>query len=249
MTARIHKVIANAGYASRRRAEQLVAAGRVRVDGAQATIGQRVDPERAQIEIDDIPLPVKPGLRYVLLFKPVGVISTADDPQGRATVVDLVGASERLYPVGRLDRDSEGLLLLTNDGDLTLRLTHPRFGVTKTYQALVEGAMAPETVRRLVTGVQLEDGPAAAREARIVDRRPNRTLLEMVMTEGRNREVRRMCEAVGHVVLRLVRTKIGPLADGTLRPGQHRELTLEEVRSLYAAAQQACQDGGPAEKS
>ncbi len=244
MTARIHKVIAHAGYASRRHAEELVAAGRVLVDGKPARVGQKIDPATAHVEIDGVPLPVRPGLRYELVFKLPGVVSTAEDPQGRPTVVDLVGAEERLYPVGRLDRDSEGLMILTNDGDLTLRLTHPRYGVAKTYQALVTGAVTSATVRRLLSGVELEDGLAAASSAQIVDRRPDRTLLEVVMTEGRNREVRRMCQAVGHPVERLVRIKIGPLRDPTLRPGEHRPLTLQEVRALYAAAAEPWEDAG-----
>jgi len=236
MTARIHKVIAHSGFASLRRAEELVRQGRVTADGAAATIGQRVDPETAVITIDGIPLPVKPGLVYLLLNKPAGVVSTAADPQGRRTVVDLVGAAERVYPVGRLDAASEGLVLLTNDGDLAHRLTHPRFGVDKTYTVLVAGRMAGDEVRRLATGVDLDDGPAAVRRVRVLDRRPDRTLLEIVMGEGRKREVRRMCTAVGHEVERLVRTAIGPLRDTRLPPGEWRPLTLDEVRSLYAAA-------------
>ena len=165
----------------------------------------------------------------------IALMMTAADPQGRRTVVDLVAVPERVYPVGRLDVESEGLLLLTNDGDLANRLTHPRFGVEKTYTALVAGRVADDQVQVLATGVVLDDGPAAALRARVVDRRPDRTLLEVVMGEGRKREVRRMCEAVGHPVERLVRTAIGPLRDSRLRSGESRHLTIDEVRSLYAA--------------
>ncbi len=241
MTERIHKVIAGSGHASRRRAEELVVAGRVTVDGATATVGQRVDPVTARIEIDGIPLPVRPGLVYRLMYKPAGVVSTAADPQGRPTVVDLADADTRVFPVGRLDSDSEGLLILTNDGDLTHRLTHPSHGVTKTYHALVDGSMDDVTARRLTAGVDLDDGPAAALAARVVDRRRDRSLVEVVMGEGRKREVRRMCDAVGHPVRRLVRTAIGPLQDRSLQPGQVRDLSLDEVRTLYAAGGAAWQ--------
>lgn len=180
-----------------------------------------------------MPLPVRPDLLHLLLYKPPGVISTAEDPQGRRTVVDLVGGDTRLYPVGRLDADSEGLILVTNDGELTERVTHPRYGITKTYMALVEGHPGRSAMRALLEGVELDDGPARAAAARIVDRSGPGALVEMVMTEGRNREVRRMLEAVGHPVVRLVRTAIGPITDRDLRPGEWRRLSIEEVRRLY----------------
>ena len=189
----------------------------------------------SKVAIDGIPLPVAPGLVYYLLYKSLGVVSTADDPQGRPTVVDLVPAETRVFPVGRLDADSEGLLLLTNDGDLTLRLTHPRFGVHKTYVVLVEGVVRDADIRRIVAGVELDDGPAAAVAARVRDRRADESLVEVTMNEGRKREVRRMMEVVGHPVIRLVRTGIGPLRDTTLRPGDWRALDVSEVRALYAA--------------
>ncbi len=247
MIERIHKVIAGSGFASRRRAEQLIRAGRVTVDGVLAQIGQKVDAETAAIEVDGLPLPVKPGLVHLLLYKPPGVVSTADDPQQRTTVVDLVASPERVYPVGRLDADSEGLLILTNDGAMAHRLTHPGFGVTKTYTVLVQGAADDRAVRRLADGVELDDGPAAALSVRIIDRRPDRTLLEIVMGEGRKREVRRMCAAVGHPVQRLVRIAIGPLRDPHLKPGQSRSLNLEEIRQLYAAGGASWKDAPPSE--
>jgi len=228
--------MAHSGIASRRSAEDMIRDGRVTVDGAPAHLGQKIDTGTAIVEVDGIRLPVRPDLVYLLLYKPQGVISTAADPQGRTTVVDLVGHDTRIYPVGRLDADSEGLLLLTNDGDLTERVTHPRYGVTKTYLARVEGHPGPAAMRFLADGVDLDDGPAAAVSARVIDRSGPETLVEMVMAEGRKREVRRMLEAVGHPVNRLVRTAIGPITDRDLAPGTWRTLTLDEVRRLYAAA-------------
>jgi len=229
-------LIAHSGIASRRSAEEMIRDGRVTVDGTPAHLGQKIDMETAVVEVDGIRLPVRPDLVYLLLYKPQGVISTADDPQGRTTVVDLVGHDSRVYPVGRLDADSEGLLLLTNDGDLTERVTHPRYGVTKTYLARVEGHPGSVAVRLLTGGLDLEDGPAAAVSARVIDRSGPEALIEVVMAEGRKREVRRMLEAVGHPVHRLVRTAIGPIIDRDLAPGTWRSLTLDEVRRLYAAA-------------
>jgi len=208
----------------------------VTVDGDQAHLGQKVDPDSALVEVDGIPLPIKPGLVHYLLYKPAGVVSTADDPQGRRTVVELVPDDTRVYPVGRLDVDSEGLLIVTNDGALTELLTHPRHGVTKTYLARVKGEPAAPVIRRLEAGVDLEDGPARAASARTIDSFGDEALVELVMTEGRNREVRRMLDAVGHPVTALVRTAIGPLRDGSLRPGTWRVLSVAEIRSLYGAA-------------
>lgn len=233
---RIQKALSRAGLMSRRRAEELLAAGRITVNGRVAGLGDRVDPEAERLEVDGHRVPVAPGLVTYLLAKPRGVISTADDPEGRATVVDLVPAEPRVWPVGRLDADSEGLLLLSNDGELTNRVTHPSFGVTKTYVALVDGSVGKQALRRLTSGVELEDGTAAAEQARIVDRSRGRTLVELVMTEGRNREVRRMLDAVGHPVRRLTRTAIGPIRDPDLDPGSWRHLTPEEVSALYWAA-------------
>lgn len=235
---RLQKAIAAAGLMSRRAAEYLIRAGRVTVDGSPARLGDRVDPETQTVAVDGTVIPVAPGLVTYLLYKPVGVISTGSDPQGRATVLDLVPEEPRVWPVGRLDADSEGLLLLTNDGELTLRMTHPRYGVSKTYVALVEGEMGERTVRRLTEGVELEDGPARAVSARALDRSGGRTLLELIMEEGRNRVVRRMTEALGHPVVRLVRTAIGPLADRRLAPGSWRRIEPAEVARLYRAAEQ-----------
>lgn len=213
----------------------MIKAGRVTVDGEPAHLGQKIDPDTAQVEVDNVPLPVRPGLVYALLNKPADVVSTADDPQGRTTVVDLVPLGTRIYPVGRLDFESEGLILLTNDGALTEFVTHPRYGVTKTYLAMVEGNPSDRAMRTLRDGVELDDGPAVAHSARVVDRHGDRSLIEIVMAEGRKREVRRMLEAVGHPVLRLVRTAIGPIGDRSIKPGEWRHLTIEEVRMIYSA--------------
>ena len=236
-TTRINKLIAHSGLASRRTAEHWIEAGRVSVNGRPAIQGQQVDPDSDKVTIDGVPLPVRPGLVYYLLNKPVDVVSTADDPHGRATVVDLVPSEPRVYPVGRLDRDSGGLLVLTNDGDLTMRLTHPRFGVPKVYAVLVEGRPDAATRQRLLGGVDLDDGTANAADVRVIAENPESTLLELTMLEGRNRIVRRMLEAEGHAVQYLFRNRIGPLADAELRSGAYRLLTIEEVRSLYEAAQ------------
>ena len=206
------------------------------VDGTPAHLGQKVDPETAQVQVDGVPLPIKPGLVHYIVYKPVGVVSTAQDPQGRRTVVDLVPGDTRVYPVGRLDTDSEGLIVVTNDGALTAVVTHPRYGVTKTYLARVGGHPGKAVIARLTTGVELEDGPGRALEARVIDRGSASTLIELVIGEGRNREVRRMFTAVGHEVEQLVRVAIGPIRDPNLRPGTWRRLDTEEVRSLYRAA-------------
>lgn len=213
----------------------MIRSGRVTVDGLPAHIGQQVDPESAMIAVDGDLIPVAPGLVHYLLYKPVGVVSTAADTHERTTVTDLVPSDERIYPVGRLDMDSEGLMLLTNDGYLSHRLSHPRFGVTKTYVLRSTGTPGKSDVARLVSGVQLDDGPARALSARILQRSKHATLLEIVMTEGRNRVVRRMADAIGLPVTALTRVAIGPLVDRSLKPGDWRQLTAREVRSLYAA--------------
>ena len=215
----------------------MIKAGRVTVDGEPAHLGQKIDPDTAQVEVDEVPLPVRPGLVYALLNKPPDVVSTADDPQGRTTVVQLVPLGTRIYPVGRLDVESEGLIILTNDGALTEFVTHPRHGVTKTYLAMVQGEPSDRSMRRLREGIELDDGPAAARSARVVDRHRDRSLVEIVMAEGRKREVRRMLDEIGHPVLRLVRTAIGPISDRSIKPGEWRHLTIEEVRKIYRAGE------------
>ena len=228
---RLQKVLAAAGYGSRRVCEELIADGRVSVDGEVAVLGRRVDPDTARVEVDGVPVAVRPGLVYYLLNKPRGVVTTASDPQGRPTVIGLVPPEPRVFSVGRLDADTEGLLLLTNDGDLAHRLTHPSFGIEKEYLAEVEGRPSPGALRRLRTGVDLDDGRTAPAKASLVDGRA----LRLTIHEGRNRQVRRMCAALGHPVVRLVRVRIGPLADRDLPPGRYRPLNRDEVRSLQEA--------------
>lgn len=225
---RIQKVLAAAGVASRRAVEEMVAEGRITVNGQPARLGQRVDPDQDAVEVDGVPVGLRADLVYYLLNKPPGVVTTASDPQGRPTVVDMVPEDPRVFPVGRLDADSEGLLLLTNDGELTHRLTHPSFGVHKEYLAHVEGHPSRGALRRLRDGVELEDGAAQA----VAVSMPEPSVVRIVVHEGRNRLVRRMCEEVGHPVIRLVRTRIGPLADRSLPPGEWRELSRREVREL-----------------
>jgi 23S rRNA pseudouridine2605 synthase len=234
---RLQKLLARAGFGSRRSSEALIAAGRVVVDGEVATLGTRADPAHARITVDGVPAVVDSSRVYWLLNKPAGCVTTAHDPQGRPTVVDLVPAEPRTFPVGRLDLDTEGLLLLTNDGELAQLLTHPRHGVEKTYLAEVDGVPTDRTLRALCRGVELDDGPARAQRARLVQRaRDGGSAVEIVLREGRNRIVRRMCAQVGHPVRRLVRTRIGPLFDPKLPPGATRPLTPDEVRALYTAA-------------
>jgi len=212
--------------------EDLIADGRVTVNGEVAVLGRRVEPERDLVEVDGVAIGVAPGLVHYLLNKPSGVVTTADDPEGRPTVVGLVPDEPRVFPVGRLDYDTEGLLLLTNDGELTHRLTHPSFGVDKEYLAHVDGHPTRAEVRVLREGVELDDGVTApAQVTQVTD-----GVLKIVIHEGRNRQVRRMCEAVGHPVQRLVRTRIGPLTDRKLKPGAWRPLTPDEVRQLERAA-------------
>ena len=225
---RLQKVLAARGWGSRRVCEDLIAAGRVTVNGEVAELGRRVDTEHDLVEVDGAPIGVKAGLVYYLLNKPEGVVTTAKDPQGRRTVVQIVPDEPRVYPVGRLDVATEGLLLLTNDGELANRLAHPSHGVEKEYLAEVQGHVSAGAVRQLREGVELEDGLTAPAKVS----QPNPGLLRITIHEGRNRQVRRMCEAVGHPVRRLVRVRIGPLRDTQLRPGEWRELTADEVKAL-----------------
>jgi 23S rRNA pseudouridine2605 synthase len=233
---RLQKVLARAGVGSRRAVEELIAAGRIRVNGRVARLGVRVDPDKDQVEVDGSPVPLRHGLAYYLLNKPPGVVTSAADERGRATVMDLVDVGRRVWPVGRLDADSEGALVLTNDGELTLRLTHPRYGVEKAYVAEVSGHVGPGALRELRRGVALDDGVTAPARVDLVQRTPHSSLVEVALREGRRRQVRRMFDAVGHPVLRLVRTRIGPLMLGRLKPGTYRRLSPEEVRRLYRAS-------------
>jgi 23S rRNA pseudouridine2605 synthase len=233
---RLQKVLAATGYGSRRVCEDLIAAGRVTVNGETAVLGRRVDADVDRVEVDGAPIGVRPGLVYYLLNKPVGVITTARDTHGRRTVLDLVPSDPRVFSVGRLDVDTEGLLLMTNDGQLANRIAHPSHGIEKEYLVEVRGGqVSAGAMRALRDGVELDDGITAP--ARVSQ--PDVGVLRLVIHEGRNRQVRRMCEAVGHPVHRLVRTRIGPLSDRTLRPGSWRDLTIEEWRALTEAVAEA----------
>jgi 23S rRNA pseudouridine2605 synthase len=228
---RLQKVLARAGYGSRRACEELIEDGRVTVDGEVAALGRRVEVRTQRVEVDGIPVSASPDLVYYLLNKPAGVVTTASDTHGRPTVVELVPDDPRVFSVGRLDADTEGLLLLTNDGDLAHRLTHPSFGIEKEYLAEVDGKPSAATVSRLRRGVELDDGMTAPAKVSLVDQRA----LRITIHEGRNRQVRRMCDAVGHPVTRLVRTRIGPVVDRKLRPGEWRPLTAVEIQELQKA--------------
>jgi 23S rRNA pseudouridine2605 synthase len=233
---RLQKVLASAGIASRRASEELIAAGRVEVDGEVVRAqGMRVDPASAVIKVDGERITTaESGLVYLALNKPPGVLTAMSDPQGRRTVGEYVkDRRERLFHVGRLDSDTEGLLLLTNDGELAHRLAHPSYEVLKTYVAEVIGPVAPSVGKRLRDGVSLEDGPATVDSFRVVGRSGPRVMVEIVLHEGRKHIVRRLLEEVGHPVQRLSRTDVGPVALGELRPGNTRVLTRGEVGELY----------------
>lgn len=234
---RLQKVLAQAGLASRRAAEQLILEGRVRVDGQIVTeLGTRVDPETAVIHVDGERVPTAPGVVVLMMNKPRGVITSMADERGRECVGDLVAdRAERLFHVGRLDADTEGLLLLTNDGELANRLGHPSHEVAKTYRATVRGPISKQALRDLRQGVELDDGPIACDNARVIQRLNDRSLVEVVLHSGRNRIVRRMLDAVGYPVVDLVRTRIGPLHLGRMRPGQVIELEGADLRALYTA--------------
>jgi 23S rRNA pseudouridine2605 synthase len=235
---RLQKVLAAAGLGSRRACEELIAEGRVTVDGTVAELGTRADPHTAVIHVDGDRVIVRDDLVYLALNKPRGVLSAMSDTRGRPTVGDLVAdRPERLFHVGRLDADSEGLLLLTNDGELAHRLMHPSFGVLKTYLATVPGPVSKQAGRQLRAGVELEDGPAAVDSFRVVQAHGKQAIVEVVLHEGRKHIVRRMLAEVGHPVSRLVRTRIGPVHLGGQRAGTLRLLTRSEVADLHRLAE------------
>jgi pseudouridine synthase len=233
---RLQRALARAGYGSRRSCEELIAHGRVTVDGRTATLGDKVE-AGSQVQVDGHTVNLDPNVRYYALHKPAGVVTTMRDPQGRPDIRPfLPGDGPRVVPVGRLDRDTEGLLILTNDGDLANRLMHPRFDVEKEYLAEVTGLPGSREMARLRAGVELEDGIARARRARVVAGSGDRGAVRLVMTEGRKREVRRLLAAVGLPVVRLVRLRVGPVHLRQLPPGELRELSHEEVVDLSRAA-------------
>lgn len=233
---RLQKYLADAGLASRRRCEELISAGRVRVNGEVAALGESVEPGVDEVTLDGAPVTVRAARVVILFHKPRGVVCTASDPQGRKTVSDYFShLPERLYNVGRLDINSEGLLLMTNDGELAYRMTHPKFRVEKTYYAVCDGKLTASEAARLVGGVELDDGLTAP--ARVEHIRPTvrgDSSFTITIHEGRNRQIRRMLEAVGHRTLRLKRERFGPFALGELQSGQWRYLTEQEREKLYS---------------
>jgi 23S rRNA pseudouridine2605 synthase len=236
---RLQKLLAQSGVASRRRCEELMLAGSVEVDGEVVTrLGTKVDPTTAVIRVDGKRLPPVSAHVYVVLNKPRGVVSTMADPEGRRTLSDFVAdRPERLFHVGRLDTDTGGLILLTNDGDFAQRVAHPSYELEKTYVAEVDGVASRATVRRLLAGVELDDGPVEVRAAKVVSTHADRSLVELTIHEGRNRIVRRLLEQVGHPVRQLTRTAIGPVQLVGLRSGELRELTPDELGVLLDAAE------------
>ena len=260
---RLQKVLSQAGIASRRAAEKLIADGRVTVNGATVReMGTKADPAADDIRVDGRRVKGPERLRYILLNKPPGYVTTRSDPRRRPTVIDLLGGvHEYVYPVGRLDYDTEGLLLLTNDGDLAARLTHPRHGVARTYEARVAGVPDEHNVERLRAGIPLDGrrtlpadvelltrGPAGPAKAGRDGRDKRDSVLRITIREGRNRQVRRMCEAVGHPVRALRRVRIGPLSDRRLKPGEWRDLTSQEIAILRRAASGTSERSGKVEK-
>ncbi len=239
MAERLQKVLAQAGIASRRQSEELIRAGRVQVNGVVVTeMGMQVDPAVDRITVDGKPLAGQLVSIYIMLHKPRGYLSTAQDERGRRTVLDLVSVAERIYPVGRLDLESEGLILLTNDGELTHLLTHPRYEHEKEYRVLVQGQPSEEALRRLWEGIALEDGLARTDEVELLEGGAS-SWLRLVIHEGRKHLIRRMCDAIGHPVLRLIRTRIGPLCLDALPAGQYRSLTESEVEKLKRSLQRS----------
>ena len=235
---RLQKVLAEAGVGSRRACEVLIANGRVQVDGhVVRELGVRIDPTRHVVHVDGTRLQLDESRVYLAFNKPAGVVSTMNDESGRPSLADFVGdRKERLFHVGRLDSDTEGLILLTNDGELAHRLQHPSYGVAKTYLAEIDGPVGRDVGKRLREGVELEDGPVRVDSFRVVDSQPGRALVELVLHEGRKHIVRRALDAVGHPVQRLVRTQVGPVRLGDLRQGRWRVLTSTETGQLFDAA-------------
>lgn len=230
---RLQKLLAQAGLASRRHAEEMIKAGRVTVNGVVADqLGAKADPEKDAIALDGKPVTFSQTKSYFLLNKPVGYLSTCYDPQGRKTVLELVPYAPGLHPVGRLDKDTAGLLILTNDGDFTEALTHPRHGIAKSYLAEVKGRPSAQAIETLRKGVKLEGGMTLPAKVDVFDRRKDTTLLMIAIREGRNRQVRRMAEAIGHPVVKLERVAIGDLTAAELAVGQFRSLSADEVALL-----------------
>lgn len=226
MLLRLQKYLAQCGVASRRQSERLIEAGEVRVNGQPAKLGQSIDPAKDVVTLRSLPLTPPAPLVYYLIHKPRQVVSTTRDDSARRTITSFIPGKTRLYPVGRLDYDSEGLMLLTNDGALTQKLTHPKFEVNKTYRVLVKGVLTPQAITHLESGAMIEGKKTAPATLTVVERQPHNTWLDITIHEGRNRQIRKMCEAVGFPVLRLIRTQLGEWQLGDLKPGQYREISL-----------------------
>lgn len=227
MKMRIHKYLAHAGVASRRHAEEMVEKGEVMVGGSVAKVGQVIDSDNAKVSVGGKPVELDKTLVYYLLNKPRGVVSAVSDPDGRRTVVSLVPGGHRLYPVGRLDYDSEGLMLMTNDGDLAYQMTHPKYEIDKTYHVLVKGVINEKSIGYLEQGVTIEGKKTAPAKVSIAEAQPSNTWIDITIHEGRNRQIRKMCEAVGYPVMRLIRTKLGPWELGDLAVGKYRQVRLD----------------------
>ena len=235
---RIQKIIADSGFCSRRKAEEYISAGRVKVNGHPCKLGDKADAVHDIVTIDGerIAYDIKRKLYYIMLNKPRGYVTTMSDEQGRRSVVDLLeGVEERVYPIGRLDRNSEGLLLFTNDGDFANTVMHPRNHIAKIYRVTIQGSVSEEQIIQLSTGVEIDGRMTLPATINVLTQEENRTVLQMTITEGRNRQIRKMCEAVGLEVARLKRTAIGPIKLGMLKPGDYRELTKEELRAIRNA--------------
>lgn len=229
---RLNKYLANLGIASRRKVDVMIEEGRILLNGSRAKLGATVDPQVDKIVVDGKSLETKGGLEYYAVYKPIGYVSSASDPHNEKTVTSLVKSSTRLYPVGRLDQDSEGLILLTNDGDLTFRMTHPKYHIPKTYEVVLEGKWNDQKLNKLQKGVKLKDGVTAKTEVKVLNLRPRRTLIHITLYEGKNRQIRRMAGILKLEVTSLKRLAIGPIKLADLKPGQSRPLTPEEVSSL-----------------
>ena len=235
---RIQKIIADSGFCSRRKAEEYISTGRVKVNGHPCKLGDKADAVHDIVTIDGerIAYDIKRKLYYIMLNKPRGYVTTMSDEQGRRSVVDLLeGVEERVYPIGRLDRNSEGLLLFTNDGDFANTVMHPRNHIAKIYRVTIQGSVSEEQIIQLSTGVEIDGRMTLPATINVLTQEENRTVLQMTITEGRNRQIRKMCEAVGLEVARLKRTAIGPIKLGMLKPGDYRELTKEELRAIRNA--------------
>ena len=233
---RLQKYMSECGIASRRKSEELIAAGKVRINGKVAKIGDKVDPVTDKVTVAGEKVQTESELKYIMLYKPRGFVTTMNDEQGRKCVADLVSdVGVRVYPVGRLDKDSEGLLLLTNDGEFANNMTHPSKHVPKTYRVTVRPAINEEILNRLTTGIMIDGKMTLPADIRVISEEPNRVVMEIVLIEGRNRQIRKMCEECGLTVARLKRVQIGPVRLGMLAQGKWRELTPQELKGLKKA--------------